>query len=296
MYALVKIKIFSDFNTPTNSKLCFEEILKYVRPGYYGNNSIFSIIDNDEYTHAIILNTAMPKLKIPKKNVIGLAFEPYEFLGINDSFIEYAKKHISRYFIGEKKNLPEPFVEGIGYMTHLNPCRDITVKPNIMSIIVSNKRSAPGHNYRHELVKKIIELGLPIDIYGNGSSYYKKNNEKNIKGSFSCVEPYEKYMFTIAIENFKNNDYISEKFITPLMYNCKPIYWGANNILNYVDENDTILLEKNIERDIEIIKNILKSPLHYYSKTFTNKNIKRFTLLLNLPELFNVRMRPFHLK
>ena len=46
----------------------------------------FVLTGGEDYTHAIILNTAMPNLKIPKKNVIGLALEPSysRFLNITD--------------------------------------------------------------------------------------------------------------------------------------------------------------------------------------------------------------------
>jgi len=284
---IVRIKIFSDFSTPQACKISFEGICQYIKPYYYGCKSIMDITDEDDYTHAIILNTCQPPLKIAKKNVIGLACEPYEFLGINDSFIDYAKKHIGKYYIGDKRHLPDPFVERIGYMWHGIPLREINEKEHIMSIVLSNKKLAPGHIYRHELVKKIIQLGLPIDIYGRGSEAYINLKTKNIKGHFKGSQPYEKYMFSIAIENYKNNDYISEKFITPLMFNCKPIYWGANNIFKYVSEEDTVLLTQNIDKDIEIIKKILASPNDYY-KTFNKKNIKSFNLILNLPELFGM--------
>lgn len=285
---IARIKIFSNFSTPEGCKLGFEAICQYITPYYYGNEREMFITDQEDYTHAIILNTFQPPLKIPKERVIGLACEPYEFLGIDQNFIDYAKKHIGRYYIGDKRDLQYPFVERIGYMWHANPFRELNEKPNIMSIVLSNKKSAPGHKYRHELVKKIIQLNLPIHIYGVGSQNYSIFKTANVKGSFKGAEPYEKYMFTIAIENYKNNDYISEKFITPLMFNCKPIYWGANNIFKYVSENDTILLTKNVDEDIESIKKIVASPNDYYNKTFNNKNIKSFNLLLNLPELFGL--------
>jgi hypothetical protein len=285
---IAKIKFFSDFSKSDQTRKCFESICTYMPAYYYGSSKEIVGTDDDDYTHAIILNRAMPVLKIPKENVIGLAFEPYEFLGFDEKFIDYAKKHISKYYIGDKRNLSEPFVEGIGYMWHANPFKELTYKPNIMSIVLSKKKSAPGHKYRHELVSKIIELGLPIDIYGHGTVKYEKSKSKYIKGPFECVEPYESYMFTIAIENYKNNDYISEKFISPLMHNCKPIYWGANNIFKYVSEKDTILLKKDINQDIELLKKILQEPYSYYSKTFNNKNIKNFNLIFNLPSLLGL--------
>jgi hypothetical protein len=172
----------------------------------------------------------MPELKIPKKNVIGLAFEPIQFLGLSIQFIEYAKKHIGKYYIGDKLDLPKPFIEHFGYMWHSRPPKEITYKPNLVSIVVSKKRQAPGHIYRHKLIEQIIELNLPIDIYGCGSTEYKNNR---VKGSFEDIEPYENYLYSICIENYQCNHYFSEKIITPLLHNCKPIYLGCKNIDKY---------------------------------------------------------------
>ena len=61
----------------------------------------------EDYTHAIILNTAMPMLTLPKEKVIGLAFEP---VILSPAFIAYAEKHIGKYFIGEQRDLPAPFI------------------------------------------------------------------------------------------------------------------------------------------------------------------------------------------
>jgi len=186
----------------------------------------------------------MPNLKIPKENVIGLAFEPVQFLGLSHTFIQYAQKHIGKYYIGDKNNLPDPFIEHFGYMWHSRPSKDITYKHSLMSIVLSNKQSAPGHKYRHELVKKIIELRLPIDIYGHGSKNYSYDR---IKGSFNDAEPYENYSFSICIENYECNHYFSEKIITPILYNCMPIYVGCKNIDSYLD--NVIKLSSNIDKD-----------------------------------------------
>lgn len=61
----------------------------------------------EDYTHAIILNTAIPMLTIPKENVIGLSLEP---VILSPAFIAYADKHIGKYFIGEQRDLPAPFI------------------------------------------------------------------------------------------------------------------------------------------------------------------------------------------
>jgi hypothetical protein len=281
---MIRIKIFCPFSTSKNSKDVYERINYANENSFYGENKIYNFVnDNEEYTHAIIINTIMPKLEIPKENVIGLAFEPIFFLELTPEFIDYAKKYIGKYYIGDKFDLPDPFTEHFGYMWHSRPPKELTTKPKLMSIIVSEKTFAPGHVYRHKLVQTIINNNLPIDIYGRGSEKYAANG-KRIMGTFNHAEPYEEYMFSICIENYVCNHYFSEKIMTPLMYNCMPIYYGCKNIGSYIE--NTINLTGDILFDINLIVNILKYPEVYYKKTYTTKNIKAVNLIENLPNIF----------
>ena len=84
------IKIFSDFSTSLNSKLVYERLCETHLIPYYGKGNDVFITTDDDYTHAIILNTAMPFLKIPKERVIGFAFEPLPYLHLTPIFINYA--------------------------------------------------------------------------------------------------------------------------------------------------------------------------------------------------------------
>lgn len=279
---MYKIKIFCSFTSSENCKKVFEKIYFSHEIPFYGKNKKIYITNENNYTHAIIINTIMPELLIPKENVIGLAFEPITFLGLTHQFIEYAKKHIGKYYIGDKLDLPDPFIEHFAYMWHSRPQKEITCKTQLMSIIVSNKRLAPGHIYRHKLIEQIIELKLPIDIYGYGSTEYR---DDRVKGKFNDVEPYEKYLYSICIENYQCNHYFSEKIITPLLYNCKPIYLGCKNIDQYFD--NIIKLSGIIEFDILLIKNILQNPNNYYTPTYNQKNIKTVNLIENVEKLYS---------
>jgi hypothetical protein len=279
---MIKIKIFCPFAPSEFCKEVFERINYATECPFYGKDKKYYITNDEDFTHAILINTIMPNLKIPKENVIGLAFEPILFLGLSQTFIEYAKKNIGRYFIGDKIDLPEPFVEHFAYMWHSRPPKEILSKNKLMSIIVSEKKTAPGHIYRHKLVEKIIELRLPIDIYGRGSNRYSYENR--IMGKFNDVEPYDTYSFSICIENTICNDYFSEKIITPLMFNCMPIYVGCKNIEKYVE--NIIRLEGDVNKDIKTIIEIIQNSSLYYKKTYTDKNIKAVNLIQNLPNIF----------
>jgi hypothetical protein len=280
----MKIKIFSPFASSTLCKEKYEKNCLVNSIDFYGKDKKIYLTADEDYTHVIIINTIMPKLKdIPKENVIGLAFEPIYFLGLSPQFIEYAKKYISKYFIGDKLDLPEPFVEHFGYMWYSRPPKEITNKSKLMSIIVSEKKFASGHIYRHTLVELIIQHKLPVDIYGRGSTNYKYDR---VMGKFDNVEPYEDYMFSVCIENYVSNHYISEKVMSPLMYNCTPIYLGCKNINSYVE--NVISISGNANQDIETIIKILGNPQLYYRKTYTERNIQAVNLIQHVESLYSV--------
>jgi len=89
---MIKIKIFCPFSSSKNCKEIYEKINFTNEIDFYGKDKKIYLTSDEDYTHAIIINTIMPTLKISKENVIGLAFEPIYFLGLNQQFIEYAKK------------------------------------------------------------------------------------------------------------------------------------------------------------------------------------------------------------
>ena len=284
---MYRIKIFSDFCTSEICKIKFESTFNSNKYDFYGENKQMYITTEDDYTHAIILNTAMPELNIPKKNVIGLAFEPVELLDLTKEFIMYADKYIGKYLIGKNNNLPKLFVEHFAFMWHNNPCKEIAItqKKKKMSIVFSDKNLAPGHIYRILLVKEILREKLPIDIYGVGCNLIKERRKyENVKGKFQNVEPYEEYLFSICIENYQSNDYISEKLLDPLLHNCNPIYLGAKNINTYF--NNIIQLKVNLLFDIEMLKVILKNPLKYYCQTYNERNLKRVNFFENIQQYF----------
>jgi Glycosyltransferase family 10 (fucosyltransferase) C-term len=274
---MIKIKCFSSFCSSEHCKEVYERICHAHLIPFYHQDYIFT--SENDYTHAIIINTCMPELSIPKENVLGLAFEPYPLLDITHDFIEYAKKYIGRYFIGDCHDLPSPFIEHFGYMWHSPNQQNITFKPYLMSIVLSHKNFAPGHQYRHQMVKYIIDHRLPIDIYGYGSTMYEYHR---VKGPFEGSEPYEHYMFSICIENFQSNHYFSEKIMDPLLVNCHPIYLGCKTIDSYLE--NIIHLTHDLQKDMELIIKILQHPNFYYKKTYSNKD--KINLIHQLPHLF----------
>jgi len=307
--SVYRIKIFSSFCDSSGAKSTFERLCNVESLPNYGPDNEIYITNDDDYTHAIIMNTAMPILKnIPKQNVVGMAFEPPIFLGLSLDFVEYAEKYLGAYFIGDKYDLPDVFVEKAGYMWHTPPLNYLPVKKNIMSIMISEKNNAPGHKYRHMLVQRILSMNLPIDIYGRGCSFYdsfnsgtkiqnssnsifpflpKKNTkDPRIKGTFTEIEPYESYEFHICIENFSTSNYYSEKIMNPLLCSTTPIYWGCRNIENYFPDS-SIPLSGVIDSDIMMLTNILKNPAEFKKNIDVDAVKKKINLLQNLDRVFS---------
>lgn len=283
-----RIRFFSSFCNSSNCKNVYERLCQTDLMSNYGPDKDIYITDQDDYTHAIIMNLDMPlNLTLPKENVVGLAFEPPIFLMQDPSFEkfkEYANAHISKYLIGTKNELLSPFIEQYSYMWHITPPRMLPEKNKLMSIMVSQKTYAPGHSFRHDLVKAILKTNLNIDIYGRGCKYY--TGDSRLKNEFTDNEPYENYHFHICIENFQTKCYTSEKYTNCILWGTTPVYWGATNI-DTVFPEITIALSGDATADMELITDIVHNP-NNYKKIFSQEVIRpKINLLENLDEIFS---------
>ena len=259
----IRVKIFSDF---CSSSLALEN---YISTYCIKNNRYHNIlfVDDNSYTHAIVLNKDKPELNIPKENVIGFAFEPIYILNFDSSDIEYIKNNVGSYYLGDSDdNFPSNFISGYTFMWH-SPLVDRNLncswssKPYIMSLMVGTfKKKLQGHRYRYKIMKKILSSDRDIHIYGIGLDHIK---DKRILGPFGNNEIFTSYKYTIAIQNFVSNDFINEKFTDPLCFNCIPIYYGARNVRKVFGNSSGYLLSGNLERDIKLINFIYDNPDKY---------------------------------
>lgn len=284
---MIKIRIFSSFCEEEHCNQTYKLVCDLDNDPLF--NNAYCFVTNEEYTHAIILNTAMPLLTIPKENVIGLAFEPLQFLYINRLFIKYAVQYIGCYYIGQTTvDLPDLFKEHYGYMWHTTPLLKNEmppVKTKLMSIVISMKLMTEGHKYRHLLCDNIVKLKLPIDIYGTGCEYYNFLNDTRIKGEFNDKEPFMDYLFHISIENTKTPHYFSEKITNSLLCQTIPIYWGCANIDSYFP-NNVINLSGDINNDIKLLQSICSNP-KLYKKKINVEKIKKKLSITNLIKKIN---------
>lgn len=243
---MVRVRVISDF--------CSSDTCREICERLWPSDEHIQWTSQGPFTHAILLNQAMPRLFLPRANVIGLALEPPQFLLWKESHVKYMKQTVGKYCIGSSGHT-SPFVCHHGFLWHIPP-RDVP-KTALMSIMVSEKRFAPGHQYRHDLVSAILGSDLPIHIYGRGCPFTK---DERIKGHFTESEPYDAYTFHIAIENFQTKAYFSEKLSNPLQRKCVPIYLGAETI---PFESSVIRLSGTLDEDMKLLREICENPDQY---------------------------------
>ena len=94
--------------------------------------------------------------------------------------------------------------------------RKIHSKSKFVSMISSNKSWADGHRHRLSLVDKYRDH---VDFYGRGFNtfIYKE-------------EPLKDYMFSIAIENAKYNNYFTEKLTDCFACGTVPVFYGSDAV------------------------------------------------------------------
>jgi hypothetical protein len=269
----IRVQIFSDFAPSYGLRNAFKS-WGYGKAEYKN----MKIVDDDNYTHAVIINHGTPQLKVPKERVLGLMHEPFEILD-SSSYLPYIKENIGTYICHDKKRFPNwpCFQEGICYLAPQVPIYgekdefENVSKPYRMSIIASDKTYFSGHALRHELIKRILKTNLDIHIYGRGCRYYQ--GDSRVKGIVEHKpDAFSPYEYSIAIENASYRYWVTEKFYDPILCNSIPIYWGASEVSKiFTNESHIDITNKNINDMMDIIIN-----------TYRNGSTKNYKIAKNL--------------
>jgi hypothetical protein len=256
----IRVQFFSDFAPSYGLRNAFKS-WAYGKTEYKN----LKVVDDDNYTHAVIYNHGTPTLKVPKNKVIGFMHEPFEILN-PEPYLPYIRDNIGTYICHDKRRFPnwECFQEGICYLApqvpiynEIDEFEEID-KPYIMSIIASDKAYFPGHALRHEIIRRILRTNLDIHIFGRGSHYY---SDQRVKGPVEHKpNAFTPYRFSIAIENASYRYWVTEKFYDPILCNSVPIYWGASEVSSvFTNESHIDITNKNIDDIMDVIIDTYKN-------------------------------------
>ena len=119
---------------------------------------------------------------------------------------------------------------------------DVPKKSDNISWVTSNQRAIKGHRDRMSFLESIREK-LKFDLFGRGFN--------PIDDKWQAIAPYR---YTIAIENYSNPFYWSEKLSDCFLAWTMPIYYGCTRITEYFPAESMILID--IHRPDEAMERI----------------------------------------
>jgi len=133
-------------------------------------------------------------------------------------------------------------------------------KTKLISMITSDKRICPEHEYRLSIANKYKDV---IDLYGHGHNFIEKK-EYGLND----------YCFSIVIENLDYSLGYSEKISDCFATGTIPIYKGSSDISEVFNQNGIIMLDDNFNID-ELSFDL------YYSKIEAIKD--NYERIINFP-------------
>lgn len=114
-------------------------------------------------------------------------------------------------------------------------------KTKLLSFVTSNKNYTSGHVLRQRIIQR---LGQSFDVYGRG---YNEIPDK--------ITGLKDYMFSLAVENTKEDYYFTEKLLDCFMTGTVPIYYGCPSIGDFF--NPEGIIQINSLQDAEqVIKQL----------------------------------------
>jgi hypothetical protein len=162
---------------------------------------------------------------------------------------------------------------------------------------VNTKQLFCAYMYSHDVPHRVKYFNL-LNNYKKVDGLGKScNNIVEIENKVNIIENetyldkavkiYTNYKFVLALENFFQDGYFTEKIINPLIANSIPIYWGTHDVFKYINkkrviyiqdyENDDELMKKIIEldNDDEKYNKIVSEPI-FLENTYPEKIFKEF--------------------
>lgn len=214
-------------------------------PEKYGSsdNQINFYVDNNVYY--------MDNTDRNEQNAVALLVEPrpiipgtYQWMSENYTKFKYVFT-----FDSELLKLPNAKRLIYGQITAEFPNDP---KTRNISMVASNKDMCEGHRNRQIIARELINK---IDTYGTFSG-----------GSYCDDADFLKeYRFNVAMENYADGLYFTEKICNCFASRVVPIYWGCPNIGQFFDM-DGIIYCQNHADIIEAVDMVLKDPAGEYSK------------------------------
>lgn len=117
------------------------------------------------------------------------------------------------------------------------------VKTSTLSAVASGeKHKGSGHHVRTDFLLHLERCGFPVDVYGEVNDREESAGYPRPVPSVATSAGLLPYSYTLAIEDFAEVNYFTEKVTDAILAECLPFYWGCPNLADYVDPEAFIRL------------------------------------------------------
>lgn len=197
------------------------------------------------------------KVKCPPERTVFITGEP-------DSLGSYSKSFLKQfhYVVTGRKDIKHPRIIRMqqGHPWFVEKTFDelmnmpIPVKTKDLCIVTSSKAFSEGHRARLQFVDAVKDkFGDKVDIYGRGI--------RDFDSKWNVLAPYK---YSIVLENYIGNDFITEKLPDAWLAYCVPFYSGCLNLSNYYKKNSWIDIDINDPvNSLELIRKTINDSSHY---------------------------------
>lgn len=213
------------------------------------NNFVFN--ENGKFDLVCVLNHpgSLTFGCVPRNRTVKIVQEPYvegsrrhRFVWKHNKFFSVVVGHreVERKF----QNKPR-FIERSPFLfPQVEPIQNPLNKVEKLSIIASTIDYIPGHSARNAFVDSILASHneLRPHTFGRGRNEIESKNLG-----------LDKYMYSLAVENESIDSYVTEKFWDCILRETVPVYFGAPNIAELVDERCFISLPRLDKDDFKRI-------------------------------------------
>ncbi|XP_060583296.1 alpha-(1,3)-fucosyltransferase 10-like [Ruditapes philippinarum] len=109
---------------------------------------------------------------------------------------------------------------------------------------------------------KLLQKYIPVDSYGTCLQNKKMARRLRFQDNMAPLDDHEffrfaaRYKFTLAMENYVCEDYITEKLWRPLRIGSIPIVFGAPNVREYLPTNKSAIMVDDFEDVEDLVKYI----------------------------------------
>ena len=182
--------------------------------------------------------------------------DEYDLILTNDERLLKVIDHAEIFPFGSSRLLSDKYQ---GLITSINDDYEYnTQKTEAINFLYNYRKShyLPGHEIRKQIAQSSYSTKMPFNVYiGTKDNHCVPICSENMiykdTNKLRCHES----MFSVVVENMKNDFYFSVKIVDSFLCKSVPIYYGARKINHFFDV-ESILQFENMEELSNILHNL----------------------------------------